>query len=365
MGIYIYGAGKIGAKVKERLQEYTLSAEGFIDGFKTGDYVGLPIYGVEIIEKLNNYDNIIISVLNTNSILEIYKLLRERKIKNIYWFYDAVQKKNIHQDYDFFTDQCLDMSSWGNLIMPHIELHISDKCNLDCRGCSHFSPLFDELNADFNQKINDIRQIKALFDDVFRIDILGGEPLLNPEVGKYVSELRKELPKTFIQIYTNGLLIPGLKDEVLKEIFDNNISVSISEYRPTHKIIDKIISRLDDFEIRYHIAEYDDKQVFNVPISLSSDSKYPRMCISDGCITVSDGRIARCPTLMYVERFNEYFKKDLPTEGIYAINEYKSGEKLLEDMKKEVPLCRHCIKCDMEWSTCKKEKKIEDFAVYE
>ena len=86
---------------------------------------------------------------------------------------------------------------------------------------------------------------------------------------------------------------------------------------------------------------------------------------SDGCITISDGKIARCPTLMYISKFNVYFGQDLPTEGIYSIEEYTDGATLLEDMKKEVPLCRHCIKCDMDWSVCDKEIKIEDFAVYE
>lgn len=51
--------------------------------------------------------------------------------------------------------------------MPHIELHISDKCNLNCRGCTHFSPLYNEIGAVFEEKIDDIKKIKRLFDEVF------------------------------------------------------------------------------------------------------------------------------------------------------------------------------------------------------
>lgn len=362
MNIYVYGTGKIGSKIEERLAQYNLELTGYIDSYKTGKFKDKPIVKAG---NLSADDYVIISVLNTSSIMDIYSTLRDCGIKNIYWYYDALCSWDENNRKDFFREQCHDLTNWGRLIMPHIELHISDKCNLNCKGCSHFSPLYDEINAVYEDKLSDIRKIKALFDNIFRIDILGGEPLLNHELSKYIIGLREELPDTFIQIYTNGLLLPGLDDSVMQLIHDNNIGVSISEYAPTHKMIDKITDRLNQFQIRYHIAEYDDKQVFNTPISTSPDSKYPKMCISDGCITVDNGRISRCPTLMYISKFNEYFNQNLPTDGIYNIDDYSDGYMILEDMKKDIPLCKHCIKCDMKWSVCGAKKNIEDFAVNE
>lgn len=360
MNIYVYGTGKIGSKIEERLAQYNLELTGYIDSYKTGSFKDKPIVKAG---DLSANDYVIISVLNTSSIMDIYSTLRDCGIKNIYWYYDALCNWDENNRKDFFSEQCHNLSSWGSLLMPHIELHISDKCNLNCKGCSHFSPLYDEINAVYEDKLSDIRKIKALFDNIFRIDILGGEPLLNPELSKYIIGLREELPDTFIQVYTNGLLIPNLDDSVMQLFYDNNIGVSISEYAPTHNIIDKIISRLNQFHIRYHLAAYDDKQVFNIPISTSESSIYPKMCISDGCITISDGKISRCPTLMYVNKFNSVFHQNLPEDGIYQISDYSDGRKLLNDMKKVVPLCKHCIKCDMKWEVCGKEKKFEDFAV--
>lgn len=362
MNTYIYGAGMIGEHVVLKMKEYGIPLAGFIDSYKTGSYLGYPIVSLD---NIGHDDNVIISVLNTNMILEIYKRLRSEDIKNIYWFYDAKCKSEKNNNEKFFENECMKLIDWGELIMPHIELHISDKCNLNCKGCTHFSPLFDEIGANFEQKINDIKQLKKLFSDIFRVDILGGEPLLNPELKKYVVTLREELPNSFIQIYTNGILIPKLQEDVLQAIYDYNIGVSISEYYPTHKMINDIIKRLEEYNIRYRIAEYDSKQLFNKPISISTESKYPQKCISDGCITVSNGMISRCPTLMYINKFNEVFHQNLPTDGIYRISDYNDGEQLLKDMKKEVPLCKHCIACDMKWSVCEKEKKFEDFAVYD
>ena len=46
----------------------------------------------------------------------------------------------------------------------------------------------------------DIRQLKKMFSDIFRIDILGGEPLLNPQLKEYVVELRSRASE---YIYSN------------------------------------------------------------------------------------------------------------------------------------------------------------------
>lgn len=362
MKTYIYGAGAIGKHVIDKMNRYGEPADGFIDSYKTGSYAGYPIVPLE---EVNEESEVIISILNTNDILDVYYKLKQVGLKKIFWFYDSGECDKCVEEENFFEAECMDLSEWGELIMPHVELHISDKCNLNCRGCTHFSPLFDEIGADVGKKLADIKALKNIFSDIFRIDILGGEPLLNPDLKEYMIELRSILPRTYIQIYTNGLLIPQLESDVLKTIADNDIGITISEYYPTHQMIDKIKDCLKQYHIKYRIAEYDSKQLFNTPISLSENSKYPQKCISDGCITVANGLIARCPTLMYISKFNEYFEQHLPTEGIYRISDYTDGKELLADMKKEVPLCRHCIECEMEWSICGKDKKIEDFAVWE
>ena len=362
MGIYIYGAGSIGRRLLDKATNYDVRVDGFIDSYKKDVAYGYPIVDISDISKGSTVN---ISVLNTNSILDILRRLRDASIEKIYWFHDYDNKDFGNGLDEFLKNECLNMCGWGEMIMPHIELHISDKCNLNCRGCTHFSPLFDEVGAVLEDKIADIRSLKEIFDEIFRIDILGGEPLLNPQLDEYVVELRKELPKAFIQIYTNGLLIPQLSEDVLMKIKENNVSISISEYLPTHKMIDKITDKLNQYGIHYRIAAFDIKQKFNTPISTNPNSKYPKLCISDGCITVDKGRICKCPTLMYIEKFNEYFNENLPTEGIYNIKDYKDGNKLLEDMEKVVPLCKHCIHKDMDWSVCDREKKFEDFAVRE
>lgn len=359
MSYVIYGACDIGKRAEESLKKnYGIDILGYMDTYKTGTFHEHRILDADEVDK-DAY--IIISVLNPHNTVAICRLLQEKGFDKLYWFYDMHQ--NLSERKDFLSEECFKMSCVGDELLTHAEFHISDKCNLNCKGCTHFSPLFDTIGMDFESRIKDLQEIKRIFSDVFRLDILGGEPLLNDELERYVITIREMFPDSFIQIYTNGLLIPKLSDAVLQTIRDKNVAFSISEYLPTHKMIDQIKARLNEFGIRFKIAEYDKKQVFNRPISTNSHSRHEQLCISNGCVTIADGKIARCPTLMYVYKFNEIFQQNLPTDGIYKLSEYEGGgAELLSELEKEVPLCKHCVNNEMTWSVCGKEKRFEDFA---
>ncbi len=70
MNYYVYGAGKIGKKLKSRAAEYNIPISGFIDSYKTTSTPEYNIVDLSVIDP--TIDAVIISVLNTNSILDIY-----------------------------------------------------------------------------------------------------------------------------------------------------------------------------------------------------------------------------------------------------------------------------------------------------
>ena len=56
--------------------------------------------------------NVVISVLNTNSILEIYQKLRLAGVSNIYWFYDTIQNDANNDNLGFLQKECLNLSCY-------------------------------------------------------------------------------------------------------------------------------------------------------------------------------------------------------------------------------------------------------------
>lgn len=357
MEIYLYGAGKRGL---EALNEYEEKEEitGFIDSAKGGNIEGIHIYSLSDIINLNA--QIIITPLNDKIVVEIYNDLRKRGFCNIYRFVPDWKAQKSGK----FIDRCCEyIGDWGDTILCQVEMHIADGCNLNCRGCSHFSPIFDhKVFPDFESRMQDVKKLKEKFSYIVQFSILGGEPFLNPEIARYIYSIRKVLPKTNLLIVTNGLLIPSLELSVFKAIVDNGVKVSISEYEPTHVSIERITRRLDEYGVIYNIRSINTKQKFNKPISLNKNSMYEKLCISDGCVNIWNHKISRCPTLMYISEFNKKFGTNLPEEGTFLLDTNLSGGELLEKLDLPVPLCSYCVKNEIYWSQCGRNAELDDFA---
>lgn len=363
MNIIFYGAGECGkrALVKSKKYEGTSQVVGFADSNKTGRHCSLPIMGLDGIDKEETA--VVITVVDIDIMLDIYHMLFQRQFKNIYLYLD----KDNEWDYgtDFLEAECESCEGWGGCVIKQVEMHLADHCNLNCRGCTHFSPLFAPGYPEFDDVIRDIKQLRSKFSHILYFFLLGGEPFLNKEIVRYIEEIHKIMPLTGLRIVTNGLLIPSLPVEILDCIHRNQVLVSISEYEPTHEIINLIKSRLDEFSIAYEIRPYENKQKFIKPISTNKNSRYPNKCMSNGCINIWNGKIARCPTLMYIGQFNKIFSTELPDDEIYDLYGNIDGSELKELLKKEVPLCRHCVKNEIEWGRCDRNLQFSDFATDE
>lgn len=365
MKILIYGAGNNGKIVMELLKnKYRIDDDvaGYIDQNKDGNYQGYPIYKLEdVTDQMILESKIVIAIADFNVVREVCLMLKEKKYTHIYWF---GSERSVFQYQDFFEEQCIDCRCWSGSLLQQVEMHIIDACNLNCRGCTHYSPIFSAELPDLQKRLMDVKKLKEKFSHIVKFYILGGEPLLNPELKRYIEEIRDILPNTEMYIVTNGLLIPQMKENILECIKRNHIIVTISEYEPTHKILDKILDRLNEINIIYEIRSIAQKATFNLPFSLSEKSIYPNTCISDGCVTIWNGKIARCPQLMYLPYFNQYFATHLPEIGIIDLKEDCRGEELLKRLDEKVPLCRYCIQKEIRWSICGKNAKLEDFVVF-
>jgi len=358
MQLYFFGAGVVGQEALKKCNDiYQGNRIIFIDNNKA---CKVDFVSVVPLECVPTEAQIVITVSSPFQIKQIYLQLKSAGYKNIFWY---MRKNRVKKNLDFLSAECQRIEDWGQTILPQAEMHVSDWCNLNCRGCTHFSPIFEKNFPDIEDRIKDVQAMKEKFSHIIKFFMLGGEPFLNPEIGQYITRIREILPKTDLWIVSNGLLIPSLDEEILEAMRANYVAVSISEYEPTHRIINSIIKRLEKFCIDYNIRPYDRKQKFNLPLSTSSQSIHEHMCISNGCVNIYNGKIARCPTLMYIDRFNEKFGTDLPNNGIFPLDNNMSGEVLLQRLEEEVPLCRHCIKNEIEWERCGKDTFFSDFAI--
>ena len=99
-----------------------------------------------------------------------------------------------------------------------MDVHVANRCNLNCDGCNHWS----------NYGFKEIFSAKTLYNwaepwskiiKPERINLLGGEPLLNKECNKIVEQYRSLFPDSTIKLFTNGFTLskhPWLPDTLRK-----------------------------------------------------------------------------------------------------------------------------------------------------
>lgn len=92
------------------------------------------------------------------------------------------------------------------LILPFVETMATQVCNLSCQGCSNYSDLKHNGYVSWDKATSQIEQWLDILE-LPDFGIIGGEPLINPEIEQWLLGLRKLLPNTQIRFTTNGLLL--------------------------------------------------------------------------------------------------------------------------------------------------------------
>ena len=159
MKVYIYGAGEKGKHAVDRISQYyknEIDVAGFIDRKKTGVYCGFPVYKVEDVIACYNQEqfSIIIAVASRKSAVEIYKEIWKREVFVDCYLYNAKDNEKYGTE-EFLINECKRLNGNPNEIIPHIELHAVDYCNLNCAGCVHFSPIYPRTLPDAEKRIED------------------------------------------------------------------------------------------------------------------------------------------------------------------------------------------------------------------
>ena len=228
--------------------------------------------------------------------------------------------------------------------MPYIEFHVVDSCNLNCKGCVHFSPLVrGEKFADFETVKRDLLQLKKLVSYIDNIHILGGEPFLNRELDKYVDLVRNVYQFSEISIVTNGLLLMNMDEKVINAIMRNEAKIQISVYPPILGKIDEIVAWVKDKGIDVRCSEpiYEFAYTFDCRTGHSQGVSH----INCTCPNLYEGHLAVCPPIAYMKYFNEYFGQDLDDkDGLIDIYDADlTYDKLLKELQKVRNICDKCL----------------------
>lgn len=203
------------------------------------------------------------------------------------------------------------VDSRGRAKLRKMEVYVANGCNLKCLFCSHLNPFrkglipADELIHSFEVWSQKVTPRK--------LGILGGEPLLHPELERILRAARKFWPESRLVLTSNALLFPGKPDSLLDALRETNTQVLLSRHltgAENEKKFQEICSRLEGAGVwvtiipsssrwkrYYEIDENGQPQPFH-----SDPGKAWTMCGPNTCFNLTDNQLFRCSILANAAR---------------------------------------------------------------
>lgn len=349
MNIAVWGAGDFGKYIVEELERNNeVRIACIIDNHaRKKSIAGLDI--VKPAEYLEKYDQMVDCVLVAFiDGISIRSQLQEMKMNRWGIVNDLVFLKKLSLGCDLLENRNIIWDFDKEIELPFmetLETNVVDYCNLNCKGCSHFSNIF-EKGAQIPYEIFE-RDIRYLSEKVYikQFNLLGGEVFLNNRILDYIDCLKKYMPKTHIVVITNGILIPGLSRDILLGLEAGHVELQITEYAPTTKMKEQIEKTLNQYCISYQLR--DSVLTFGKNIDLKGENdprKSQLSCRERTCQFLRNGKIYKCPFSALGNYFFDYYGIPLHfEEGIDIYRDDIDWEEMPGKLREmPVELCRYC-----------------------
>jgi hypothetical protein len=192
---------------------------------------------------------------------------------------------------------------------------------------------------------SDMNQLGKLFSRVDQIKLVGGEPLLHPQINEFLMVARRLFPKSNIILITNGILLPRAKDDFWLACSKNRVDIRISKYPINLNVsVIKNMSRKYNVPISVDIINY----FFKFYINLHGDTNpsdafaYCRK-LGNGNF-LYHGRIYPCPKAALSPIFSKFFNLNLPLCNSDSIDIYTdiSAKEIIDFLDRPIPWCKYC-----------------------
>ncbi len=372
----IWGAGRVGEWFKNAI-EYSKAKDEFeiiCFGDNSERLIGeskenLPVYALEQIcemYKKKEIESVIIATRN-RFVKEISLQLSEAGITELYMLPEHIWGKKL---YDIDWNRDLVKIDTAKPRLEYFEYHVADHCNLNCKGCGHMCPVVKEPSfGDYEQYVKDLKRLKELVWGVHRIRLMGGEPLLNNELPKFVRISREIFPDANISVVTNGLLIPKSAPELFKTMYENDCAFDITCYKPTEKLVPKIRMICDLYGVKCRISPLvEEFWKRRKPTGEEDVEKSFQNCMSNKCAFLKDGKIATCVVPFMINLYNNEFGLEMMVGNNDVVNLYDellNGWELVEKLSSPIEVCRYCssVPESYKWESIGSAYTMKDWVV--
>lgn len=235
--------------------------------------------------------------------------------------------------------------------MPlRLEFVLSDYCNLNCKGCTHYSPLASKEFEPLESMVANMAALSRVCgDEVKQAYLIGGETLLYPRLVEAMTALRRYFGTQELYIFTNGIVLSRMSDEFWEMARKLDFIIAITRY-PIKIDYDALINLCREKGVR--VSVFGDRGMadsffrFSLDPSKSQNARISHFkCFNRGCISIVGDRLYPCSISACVRHLNKAVGTDFShVERDYLIiSDIVSCSQITKLRDNPVPFCSYCI----------------------
>ena len=228
----------------------------------------------------------------------------------------------------------------------HCEITVAQHCNLSCRACTHLSPLLSKDFVDPETLRSDLTTMAKYYHTKYA-RLLGGEPLLHPNILSIIALVRESGISDRVEVITNGLLLWKMSDEFWKAV--NRVMVSVYPGKEmTPKQVRTCYKKARRHGTRLTMAIVDEFRESYSEVGTKDTSLIKRLyrtCVIVNCHNIEKGFFFKCPQSVFLPRVLNTKFRSPQIDGIKIVDSPSFGEELRAFLASPYPLasCKHCL----------------------
>lgn len=248
--------------------------------------------------------------------------------------------------------------------LREVHMSINTNCTFRCKNCNMFMPYYKNV---YTYTLADVKpDLDAFFERIdftYIFSLLGGEPLLNREIGDIISYINDNYRDKVgrIEIITNGSLVPN--EDVLAVMKRCGVLARISDYTsqiPYRDKLQKLTAVLDSCQITYVVENSLSWLDFVFPKEKNEyegDVRKHMMTCRPEFHGINDGRFYFCHVVWSAEKAGLTKNDEHDSIKLSDIDKTSATEcrKIVEHAKGNIgrdcynggyiSLCRYCMGC--------------------
>lgn len=251
--------------------------------------------------------------------------------------------------------------------IEYLEFWATRHCNMGCRGCSSCAPIAEPWFLSEDSLSRDLRRLVDIGLSVGCFAVLGGEPLLHPNLLGLFRCVRRHFPRAQLGLITNGVLLPQQDSMFLRFCRENAVKINVTLFPVMSEMqCERIRQLLTSWGIEYRLTV---KRFFNKILTLDRSSPLEavrRACGCKGACNLHEGYVSRCTVPMVVGTLNRRYGCGFVETGRLCIGE-ASADEIVRFLKTPNDSCRNCSAHPVKvpWSLADACPEVKDWIVGE